>query len=304
MTQTQVKAGMLATDAVETAKIKDANVTTAKLATNAVTAVKITNGVITAAKMATGAITLPLNYLSGCILSNDTDTDHDINITAGEARDAADGADLVLASEQTKRIDASWATGGDAGGLSSSLTLGNNTWYHVHLITVSGTVEVGFDTSVTAANLVTDHSASSYRRIGSVLTNGSANIIGFTQDGDEFLWNIQVEDVDTSNPGTSAVTPTLSTPLGVKVRAICTFLFEDLTPTGVTYFLVTSPDQTDSTPTVSIHDVETDTTFKRAQFSKTVRTNTSSQIRYRSEESAGDVSVDIQTSGWLDRRGK
>lgn len=53
----KVVAGMLATDAVETAKIKDANVTTAKLADAAVTTAKITDANVTTAKLADAAVT-------------------------------------------------------------------------------------------------------------------------------------------------------------------------------------------------------------------------------------------------------
>ena len=52
-----VTAIKLATDAVETAKIKDANVTTAKIATGAVETAKIKDANVTTAKIADGAVT-------------------------------------------------------------------------------------------------------------------------------------------------------------------------------------------------------------------------------------------------------
>ena len=137
---------------------------------------------------------LPTRFFTGLTLSNDTDTDHDINVTAGAARDSTDAADLTLAAEQTKQLDASWATGDDAGGLSSSLTIAADTWYHCFLCTISGTVEIGFDTSVTAANLVSDHSATTYRLIGSVMTDGSANLDQFDQIGNRVYWDAQHND--------------------------------------------------------------------------------------------------------------
>ena len=51
-----ISAEKLATDAVETAKIKDANVTAAKLATDAVETAKIKDASVTAAKLATDAV--------------------------------------------------------------------------------------------------------------------------------------------------------------------------------------------------------------------------------------------------------
>ena len=59
-------------------------------------------------------------FLSGLEMSNGTDSDHDIDFTAGECRGADDDEDITLAAF-TKQIDATWAAGSAAGGLSSSL---------------------------------------------------------------------------------------------------------------------------------------------------------------------------------------
>ena len=209
---TKAKTGVLATDAVETLNIKDANVTTAKLASNAVTAVKITDATITAAKMATGAISLPTAYIGGLRLSNDTDTDHDINITAGQSRDATDAKDLTLASEITKRIDASWAVGNDAGGLDTG-SVATSTLYAVWLITRtdSGVVDALFSTSFTGPTMPTNYDYT--RVIGAVKTDGSSNILNFTQMGNYFRYTGDViEDVSDSSISTTFETGTLSAP--------------------------------------------------------------------------------------------
>ena len=57
ITDANVTAAKLATDAVTTVKITDANVTTAKLATDAVTTAKITDANVTTAKIANNAVT-------------------------------------------------------------------------------------------------------------------------------------------------------------------------------------------------------------------------------------------------------
>src|SRR3990167_5809631 len=80
--------------------------------------------------------------ISGLILSIDAgDTDHDINVTSGEARDAADSADMVLSLEITKKIDAAWAVGDDAGGIDTG-SVANNTIYYVWLIKRTDTAVV------------------------------------------------------------------------------------------------------------------------------------------------------------------
>ena len=176
-------------------------------------------------------------FLSGLEMSNGTDSDHDIDFTAGECRGADDDEDITLAAF-TKQIDATWAAGSAAGGLSSSLTAPvNTTWYHVHAIVVGGSADIGFDTSITAANLIADHSATAYRRIGSVLTDGSANIIAFIQHGDLFDWDVPVADVNANDPGATVVTVAFTVPTGLQIQARIYGWLRDTTPAQETHAL-------------------------------------------------------------------
>jgi len=161
------------------------------------------------------ASTPTYSHITGLALSNGTDTDHDIDVATGNAYDSTLTDLLELGSILTKQIDASWATGDDAGGLSSSLTVANSTWYHVFLVTIAGTVDVIFDTSLTCANGVTDHSVTSYRRIGSVLTDGSANIYAFVQEGNTFVW-VDVKTITTTVVTSSTYQANTYKPLGVN----------------------------------------------------------------------------------------
>lgn len=144
-------------------------------------------GVLTA-----GTAPLPRSWLAGLALSNDTDTDHDIAIAVGAARDDSDAADLRLDATLTKQIDASWAVGDNAGGLDGSESVAgtpdNNTWYSVWLIRRSdtGVVDALFSESATAPTMPTNYDQK--RRIGWVKTNGSGNIYQFIQTGERFIW--------------------------------------------------------------------------------------------------------------------
>ena len=241
--------------------------------------------------------------LEGVILSNDTDASHDINITAGSAADSALSAILSLATEMTKQIDSTWAAGDDAGGIFSG-SVAIDTWYHVFLIEKDsdGSIDAGFDTSVTAANIPTGYTA--YRRIGSILTDGSANILGFSQKESKFLLDIPLNDYSTANPGTSAVTPTVTSPLGVQCDAIHSFKIVNGTVTA-SYVILTSPDQTNTIPSISVSDIGLKTgSGSNANVSKEIRTNTSSQIRYRLSYSHADIDVYGVTFGWVDNRGQ
>lgn len=136
--------------------------------------------------------TLARSYLSGLTLSNGTDTAHDIDIAVGEARDSTDAADLVLSATLTKAVDVNWVAG-NGGGFPSGLTLTADTWYRVFLIgKTDGTVDAGFDTSATAANLLSDATGYTlYRQIGWIrtYTGTGPDIRQFTQVGDVFYYD-------------------------------------------------------------------------------------------------------------------
>lgn len=241
---------------------------------------------------------LPRSYLAGLKLSNNgTDAQHDIDISAGECKDAADSFDFSNSASHTKRIDASWASGTGNGGRASAVSLTADTTYHVFAVDdgSSGT-EFGFDTSVTATNLLSDTGGSKYRRIGSVITDGSANILGFTQKGDWFVYDTPPAlSVNDATPGTTANTGTLDTPNGIITTAIVNGLIasEDQT---VYLSAITSADvaaSTTASPLGTLGDDAPNPAF--------VITNTSRQIRYRATTNAA---VRIATIGWIDERGR
>jgi len=252
---------------------------------------------------------LPRGYLTGLTLSNDAgDTAFDINITAGTARNADDDGNLALTSEQTKQINASWATGNDAGGLASNLTLAEDT-YHIFLILIGSTVEVGFDNSTVAANLISQHSATEYRRIGSIYTGSTPfNIVQFTHLDNEFLLKTPVVDINDVDPGTSAVTGTLaSVPTDVQFQALASFSLRDDSFGAIISCLVTSLDQSDTAPSGTLNDlvIEGSTSDDiTAIIFKSLRLSTAAAFRYRLSISNTDIDFRTVTHGWTDTRGR
>jgi hypothetical protein len=245
------------------------------------------------------ALPFPKSHIAGLILSRGTATR--IDVSAGECRGSDDDENIVLAAF-TKLTSATWTSGTGNGGLSSSLTaVANDTWYHVHAIMVSGSADVGIDTSVTAANLVADHSATAYRRIGSFLTNGSAEIIAFLQIGDEFYWDVPVQDYSTGG-STSPTLHTLSTPLGLKVRPLHNHIMESTTTTLI-HSLVTDPDQTATGPSATVRTVSTRGTGEYNSVPILVYTDTSGQIRSEQSSTTG-LNIKGMTFGWIDPRGR
>ena len=245
----------------------------------------------------------PSGYIAGLTLSNDTDTDHDINITSGEATDSSSGYILKLTSEITKQIDAIWAVGDDAGGLFTS-SVAVDTWYHIFLIRKDsdGTVDAGFDTSVTAANIPVGYTA--YKWIGAVLTDGSSNINPFIHSSskpNDFFFDGHKHDVSQAATSVSRTLHTLSVPLGFEMEAIVVATTDS--DGGSDYALISSPYETDiavDSSTGNIVSAQANTGPYPAGQEMRVVTNLLSQIGSRGQVT---LNINIKTRGWSVDRG-
>ena len=259
-------------------------------------AVQITN--------ASGSITLAAierGYLSGFTMST-AGSSTTMSVAAGQATDSTNAAIITLGSSINKTTGA-WSVGTGNGCLDTG-AIAINTWYHFFAIKRpdTGVVDVLCGTSTTPG-VPANYTLS--RRIGSALTDASANWTAFSQSGDEFLWSAAVLDVNSTNPGTSAVSSTLTVPTGVNVRAI---LNQTLTTGagGASAGLVSALDAADaaastsSLPLANIYAPVSGVSANRLE----VRTNTSAQIRRRLSFSDANVIHRIATIGWIDRRGR
>ncbi len=244
------------------------------------------------------SIGIARNYIDGLIMSNDTDTAHDISVTAGIAMDSTNAQSLTLASVMVKQIDVDWVAGTGQGGFPSGLSLSTTTWYHMFVVdSTSGAVDSGYDTSLSATNLLSDTGGTLFRRIGSVLTDGSSNILGFTQyPKGEFWWDSPILDVNDTSSGTSAKTATLTVPLGVVVKAIVNMAQH----TGTSSLYLSSLDVTDQAASRTIAPLG-QASPADGMSQALVWTNTSKQIRYRTEAGSN---IDVATVGWVDPRGR
>jgi hypothetical protein len=100
---------------------------------------------------------LPLNYRSGCLVSNGTDTAHDLDITAGNWRDATDTINLKLLTAFTKEFDVNWAKGSGNGGLAQGLTLTIGKGYYLFLVGgVGKETDIIADEEADASNILAD----------------------------------------------------------------------------------------------------------------------------------------------------
>lgn len=258
----------------------------------------------------TGQAKWPLGTLSGLTLARASTTTY--TVAAGQAANDDGGTqyDMSLGSTFTKSLSA-WAVGSGNGSLDTG-AVASTTWYHVHLIRKDsdGTIDVLLSLSPTAPTMPTGYTAR--RRLGSIKTDGSSNIILFSQDGDEFLWDVATVDVDASNPGTAAVTRTLNVPTGIKTVAIVNVgAFASTNHPIANISALDVSDQAVQTMTTatltglgSVTSEGTAGTNGWGFASAHVRTNTSGQVRSRLSPSGAGDRIGIITRGWLDKRGK
>lgn len=256
----------------------------------------------------------PRSYLAGFTLSNSTsgetpDADHDIDIAAGECRDSTHTANIVLASSMTKQLDASWAAGDFKGGLDGG-EVQADTWYHVFVIKnpTSAAVDVLFSTSATAPTLPNGYTK--FRRIGSVRTDASANILAFKQYGNKFIWvDPPVNGAAETANNTTGVTITINyVPSGYIVEALLLAVVNDsgdnagfvkVFDYGMTGQAPTeaSGDYTITKPGSNVYETTT-----QVCTALTVVTSPAAAVEVWGETATCKILFIVQ--GWIDRRGR
>lgn len=247
-----------------------------------------------------GASGLPTGYLTGLVTAINVGSPlTDIDIGTGAARSSDDQEDIRLTSALTKELDNVWVAGTGVGGRASGAALAADTWYHMFVITNGTDVDAGFDTSISATNLLADSGYTQFRRIGSVLTNGSSEIISYIQNGSEFRWSSPREDFN-GVLSASRVLQTLSVPVDVKVNAIISPVVFSSAGTS-RYATVVDPDQDDEVSTeINAVTISSDSVSNFLDNSVAqVRTNTSSEVAVRSNSTP---TARISTFGWIDPR--
>jgi hypothetical protein len=230
------------------------------------------------------------------ISNNATDANRDIDFGVGWMYDSTGASILTLASVMVKQLDAAWAAGTAAGGLFTG-SIAATTWYHCFVIRKSsdGTIDAGFDTSLTAANIPTGYAA--YRHVGSIRTDGSSNIMRFIQHDNNIFWYTAVCDYTLANPGTSAVLAAVYGP----PDSVCliNFSMSNAGADGIFYGLATSPYMADVAPSISINTISSrgGTSGSSVNTIK-VKTDSSSRVRYRLSATGAAHIAYLRCEGW------
>ena len=153
-------------------------------------------------------------------ISNGTDTDHDIDFTAGNFQ-FDDGTGQAVATALTKQIDASWVAGDNAGGLDTGTVAADTTYYCFAIYNpATQTSDFLFSTSSSSPTMPSGYTKK--KRIASLLTDGSSNIRNgsytFSPDGSyDFFYTQSINDVSLSNPSTGVNSYDITVPLVDKI---------------------------------------------------------------------------------------
>lgn len=251
---------------------------------------------------------IPRSYLAG-LGTTPTVASTSVSIAAGVAMGNDQSTSIVLSSTLVKVLSSSWAVGTGNGGLYAATSIQGNQTYHLFVIirTDTSVVDAYYDTSVTAANIPSPYTV--YRRIASLRTATSSNLVNYVQDGDYFRLVSSSLDVSTANPGTSAITATLkSVPSGLNLLAQVNAVYFGGTTADVTMYVsdLAASDEgpSDIQAPLSTGGVSPSASTGGPGGFTLVRTNTSSQIRYRVNASGAADRAGFCTLGWFDTRGR
>lgn len=267
--------------------------------------------------MALSAAGILKGLLFGATLSNNgSDATNDIDIAAGFCVDGT-GASFATLAAMTKRLDAGWAAGTNQGMRNSAAAITDTTYLLFAVWKADGTQDyyayaggiAPSDATVLAA-LQAETGGSAYiyiRYIGAILRE-SGVIVPFVQDGDLFMRQTAAADISATNPGTSAVSRTLSVPRGKRVRALVQARLSTTTTSTSFAALLTDLSRADVAASLSnaqctIRSLGTAGTYE-GKGPAEVMTDTAATIRSRLLASDANTVLVISTDGWVDTRGR
>ncbi len=236
------------------------------------------------------------------ISNNSGDSDHDIDFTAGNFI-FSDGSGQTSVLALTKQIDNTFVVGTNQGGLDTG-TVAADTTYHCFAIHNLTTNISDFLFSTNLASPTLPSGFTKKRRIGSIITDSSSNILPgsftyFANGGYKFTFNASLNDRPQAASPTSPTLQALTVPGGIIVTALITADLKRNAGAGTQYALFVNPDYTATTPSATNYDnFVTPTVEDGNVISLQIETNISSQIIINATSST--PLMQIQTKGWID----
>lgn len=278
------------------------NATFTNITATAITTTTLTATTATATNVVAGSLKGGLrDFIAGGIMSA-PGGGTTLTITSCASADSTNSIYMETATSYTKTT-ASFVVGSGNGMLDTGASGGAaSTWYHVFQIIRpdTGVVDFLMSLSVSAPTLPANYTK--FRRIGSIKLDGAKNIIGFSQNNDEFLWLVGVTDMNAVAVGLAAQTITLTVPRDVKVNAI--FNADSLSDTAQIVTLFNSLDQTVAAAGSGNFQLCVQISNQIAAGQLNIRTNTAAAIRVVGSSNVATNAITLVTQGWIDQRGK
>lgn len=250
------------------------------------------------------------NYISNLTLSNNAVATK-LDVAVGTCRDQADTADLSILTPITAGViqtSGTWAAGSSQNKLDIGVRA-NNTWYAVHIIKSPSVSLCDFLFSLSGTSPTLPGDYNKFRRIGWVLTDNTGNITSFHQYGRRFVWDTPFVDANNLTYVTGSRGPlTVNAPPNIDGLFSYSLYMNAASSAGgyITFGLLTSADQPDIAPSISMCHV---TTVAPNSFASGVgetssdiriRTSSSSVIYHREISQSATITYSIMTSGWID----
>lgn len=249
-------------------------------------------------------------YLYGLTIANNgSDPTNDIDIATGVCSNFGGNVLMTLASTMTKRIDATWSAGTGNGGRASTVSLTNNTWYRVFIIgKADGTVDAGFDTSSTAANLLAGASGYIYYRQIGWIRYGTATIVKFFQYGDRFLFDVPIANYTDNDPAATTETKTVTVAPSTLGLFSVIVTNANAGSTVQTFIKLRSTEQTSAAASATNFDIqayrEAANTLSPNASQLSCPVDSSSQIKVSASSASNQNRYTLLSNGWVDTRGR
>ena len=198
-----------------------------------------------------GRLQFPAMWIRGLTYANNAgDPTNDLDITAGQCRDATDAHNLLL-SALTKQSDVAWAVGTNAGMLDTG-SIGNNDYFLWAILrSDTGICDVLCSLSSTAPTMPTNYD---FKRLVGWFKRVGGTIVAFhtyerESGGLEYLWDTPTTDINLINTLTTARrTDAVKVPLTFSVLVHLLALTNDASTAF--YAIIYCPDHTDLVPSI------------------------------------------------------
>jgi hypothetical protein len=275
----------------------------------------LTSGAVTPGSIASGVnyVVAPYGYIAGMITSYTSGaaagTSGSVNIGKGVCVDTSGTFTMKITSGLTKTIASgtTWVSGNNNAGLDAVYPIAalQSGWLHMYAISDGNITDSIICNNVSGLTPVSLPSGMIYsRRIASLRTDASGNIVPYYQVGEKFLYKIPPQDFVGIILASGVSTLTFpSFPPGVRNTALiqCGFI----APTVLSELYIYSMDQ-DQVQVIG-NTAPTTLLPVAAQYNSVgllhILTNTSGQIRVN-HNAGSSGTIFIGTQGWIDTRGK